>query len=209
MARPLRVEFQGAWYHVMNRGAGRRRTFFARRDFLRFLDLLGDASAVFNLEVHAYCLMGNHYHLLVRTPDGGLGRAMRHLNGVYTQYINRRRERDGSLFRGRYRAILVDSGSYLLQVSRYIHLNPVDAGIVERPESYPYTSYGFYVEPRAARDASTRRPVHFTRAARSSRSSEGNHSRPPSERVPQPRDSPTIARFPTRAASYRGQVCPP
>ena len=152
MARPLRVEFQGAWYHGMNRGAGRRRIFLAGADSTKFLTLLGEVSEIYRLEVHAYCLMGNHYHLLVHTPHAGLSRAMRHLNGVYTQYFNRRTGQDGPLFRGRYRAVLVDSDAYLLQASRYIHVNPVDAGIVNRPEDYAHSSYGAYLEPRVAPD---------------------------------------------------------
>jgi putative transposase len=152
MARPLRVEFEGAWYHVMNRGADRRRIFLARADFTKFLDLLGEVLKIFGMETHAYCLMGNHYHLLACTPDAGLGRAMRHLNGVYTQHFNRRTHRDGPLFRGRYRAVLVDSDAYRLQASRYIHLNPVDAGIVDRPEAYTYSSYRAYHEPQEEPD---------------------------------------------------------
>lgn len=151
MARPLRVEFKGAWYHVMNRGAGRRCIFSSAAHFSKFLRLVAEVSEVFALEVHAYCLMGNHYHLLVRTPEAGLGRAMRHLNGVYTQYFNKRNRTDGALFRGRYKAILVASDSHLLMASRYIHLNPVDAGFVNRPEAYAHSSYRGYVEPHAAR----------------------------------------------------------
>jgi len=152
MARPLRVEFEGAWYHVMNRGADQRRIFLSRADIFKFLDLLGEVSEIFGLEIHAYCLMGNHYHLLVCTPDARLSRVMRHLNGVYTQYFNRRAPRDGPLFRGRYRAALVDSDAYLLLASRYIHLNPVDAGIVNRPEAYAHSSYRAYQEPQTGPD---------------------------------------------------------
>jgi REP element-mobilizing transposase RayT len=136
----------------MNRGGEHRRIFRAGADFQKFLDLLGEVSEVFHLEVHAYCLMDNHYHLLVRTPEAGLGRAMRHLNGVYTQYFNRRTGRDGPLFRGRYMAKLVGSDSYQLQASRYIHLNPVDAGIVDLPEHYDYSSYRAYLDSRWAPD---------------------------------------------------------
>jgi REP element-mobilizing transposase RayT len=150
MARPLRVDFDGAWHHVMNRGAEGRQIFLAEADRIKFLALIGEASEIFRLEVHAYCLMDNHYHLLVRTPDAGLSRAMRHLNGVYTQHLNRRTERDGALFRGRYRAVLVDSDAYQLQVSRYIHLNPVDAGIVDHPEDYSHSSYRAYLELQTA-----------------------------------------------------------
>jgi len=145
MARPLRIEFEGAWYHLMNKGAGGRLVFRSKAHREIFLSLLGQVSRIFRIEIHAYCLMGNHYHLLVRTPEANLGRAMRHLNGVYTQRVNRLSRTDGPLFRGRYKSILVDADAYLRQLSRYIHLNPVDAGIVVRPEEYPDSSYRAYL----------------------------------------------------------------
>src|SRR6185503_9473961 len=94
---------------------------------------------------HAYCLMGNHYHLLLRTPEANLGRGMRHFSGLFTQQYNRHLNRDGALFRGRYKAILVDADSYLLAVSRYIHRNPLEAGIVRKLDSYMGSSYPAYV----------------------------------------------------------------
>lgn len=145
MTRPLRIEFEGAWYHVMNRGAGRRKIFRTVGDRALFLRLLGDASAIFGVEVHAYCLLDNHYHLLLHTPLGGLGRAMRHLAGVYTQRFNRRHGTDGPLFRGRYRAILVDRDAYLLRLGRYIHFNPVAAGAAAHPREWRWSSYRAYV----------------------------------------------------------------
>lgn len=145
MARPLRIEYAGAWYHVMNRGAGRRAIFRGDADRRLFLSLLEDITETFGIEVHAYCLMGNHYHLLLRTPLANLARAMRHVNGVYTQRYNRRHGSDGALFRGRYKAILVDADSYLAQVSRYIHRNPVEAGIVRNPVHYRWSSYRAYL----------------------------------------------------------------
>ena len=96
---------------------------------------------MFKVETHAYCLMDNHYHLLLRTPQGNLSRAMRHLNGVYTQRYNRIQKTDGPLYRGRYKAILIDVDAYLLNVSRYIHRNPIEACIVRRAERYPWSSY--------------------------------------------------------------------
>ena len=128
MARPLRIEYPGAWYHAMNRGASGRAIFQSDRDRHAFLALFGDIAATFGVEVHAYCLMGNHYHLLLRTPRGNLSRALRHLNGVYTQRYNRTHGTDGPLFRGRFKAVLVDADTYLAALSRYIHLNPVTAG---------------------------------------------------------------------------------
>ena len=118
MARPLRIEYPGAWYHVMNRGAGRKKIFNATPHYELFLTLLEEVSERFGAEIHAYCLMGNHYHLLLHTPEGNLQRSMRHLNGVYTQRYNRMRGTDGPLFRGRYKAIVVDADHYLLHLSR-------------------------------------------------------------------------------------------
>ncbi len=141
MARPLRIEYEGAWYHVMNRGAGRRQVFKTDSQRRRFLSLLGETADRFNAEWHAYCLMGNHYHLMVRTPEGNLQRIMRHVNGVYTQYFNRGEGRDGTLFRGRYRAMVVDADAYWLELSRYIHRNPLEAGIVTDLAAYPWSSY--------------------------------------------------------------------
>ena len=145
MARPLRIKFEGAWYHVMNRGAGRKNIFNTDEHFSLFRALLKEITERFSIEVHAYCLMDNHYHLLLCTPKPNLSRAMRHLDGVYTQKYNKSMHTDGPLFRGRYKSILVDADAYLLQLSRYIHLNPVEAGIVEKPEHYLWSSYSSYI----------------------------------------------------------------
>lgn len=144
MSRPLRIEYEGAWCHVMNRGAGRQRVFRTDGQRRYFLSLLGETAERFNAEWHAYCLMGNHYHLMVRTPEGNLQRIMRHVNGLYTQYFNRSAHRDGTLFRGRYKAILVDADAYWLELSRYIHKNPLEAGLVEDLASYRWSSYRAY-----------------------------------------------------------------
>ncbi|MBI4668024.1 MAG: transposase [Elusimicrobia bacterium] len=145
MARPLRIEFHGAWYHVLHRGANRQAIFLDDADRLHFLKILGECRKMWSLELLAYCLMPNHYHLLIRTPQGNLSRIMRHVNGVYTQYFNREYARDGSLLRGRYKSILLDGDSYLLQVTRYIHLNPVKAKLAALPEEYRWSSYKFYL----------------------------------------------------------------
>ena len=145
MARPLRIEYPGAWYHVMNRVAGRGLVFKEHWITELFLRMLQDLEQRFDVECHAYCLMGNHYHLLLRTTEGNLGRAMRHFSGLFTQHYNRYLKRDGALFRGRYKAILVDADSYLLAVSRYIHRNPLEAGIVRKLDSYMSSSYPAYV----------------------------------------------------------------
>ena len=146
MSRPQRIIYEDAWYHVMNRGAGRRKIFNDRADREIFLETLGEACHQFCIEVHAYCLMGNHYHLLLKTPQANLSRAMRHINGVYTQRYNRSNKTDGSLFRGRYQAILVDSDAYLLHLSKYIHLNPKSARMVDSLEEYEWSSYPAYIE---------------------------------------------------------------
>ena len=145
MARPLRVEFEGAWYHVMNRGAGRKAIFRNDADRRYFLKLLQELSERFAIEVHAYCLMDNHYHLMLRTPAGNLGRAMRHLNGLYTQYHNRHAHQDGSLFRGRYKAILVEADAYWTHLSRYVHRNPLEAKAVKTLSGYAWSSYAAYL----------------------------------------------------------------
>ena len=145
MARPLRIEYPGAWYHVMNRGAGRRSIFKNNTQRCYFLSLLADTHDRFNAEWHAYCLMGNHYHLLLRTPEANLQRIMRHLNGLYTQFFNRSERKDGPLFRGRYKAILVDAQSYWLQLSRYVHRNPLEAKLCKSLRQYQWSSYRAYI----------------------------------------------------------------
>jgi len=135
MARPLRLEFAGALYHVRACGNERRRIFLGDEDSDRamFLDVLGATPERFNWVLHAYCLMTNHYHLLVETPDANLSKGMRQLNGVFTQYVNRARARVGHLFQGRFKAILVERESYLLELCRYVVLNPVRARMVAAP----------------------------------------------------------------------------
>lgn len=146
MSRPQRIMYENAYYHVMNRGAGRRQIFHNRVDRGIFLQTIGEACHQFSIEVHAYCLMGNHYHLLIKTPQANLSRAMRHINGVYTQRYNRLNDTDGSLFRGRYKAILVDSDAYLLHLSKYIHLNPMSARLIDCLEQYEWSSYLAYID---------------------------------------------------------------
>ena len=145
MARPLRIEYPGAYYHVTSRGNEQKPIFRDNEDRGRFLDLLGRAAEQFHLRVHAYVLMGNHYHLLIETPRGELNRALRYLNGVYTQSFNRRHRRVGHLFQGRYKAILVEKESYLLELSRYIHLNPWRLRRSEDPFTYRWSSLMAYV----------------------------------------------------------------
>lgn len=141
MARPLRLEFPGAVYHVTSRGNARLPIFEVKHDRQNFLALLQEVAKRFNWLCHAYCLMDNHYHLLVETVDGNLSMGMRHLNGVYTQRFNRQHSRVGHVFQGRYKAILVDRDSYLLELCRYVALNPVRAKMVKEPGQYRWSSY--------------------------------------------------------------------
>src|SRR5690625_673373 len=141
MARPLRIEFDGALYHVTTRGDRREAIYEDNKDREDFLEVLAEVVERFNWLCHAYCLMGNHYHLVVETPDGNLSRGMRQLNGVYTQATNRRHRRSGHLFQGRFKAILVDKESYVLELTRYVVLNPVRAAMVKSPGDYPWSSY--------------------------------------------------------------------
>ena len=145
MARPLRIEYAGAYYHVTSRGNERKAIFRDDQDRQNFLKLFARAVEEFHLRLHGYVLMNNHYHLLVETPQGGLNRALRYLNGVYTQTFNRRHRRVGHLFQGRYKAILVDKESYLLELSRYVHLNPWRLTKSQDPFAYRWSSLGFYV----------------------------------------------------------------
>jgi putative transposase len=141
MARPLRIEFGGALYHVTARGDRRETIFEDDVDRERFLEVLGEVVGVFNWQCHAYCLMGNHYDLIIGTPDGNLSKGMRQLNGVFTQWSNRRHRRSGHLFQGRFKAILVDADKYLLELTRYVVLNPVRAQMVADPSDWPWSSY--------------------------------------------------------------------
>jgi len=141
MSRPIRIEFQNALYHVTARGDRREDIFEDDGDRLMFLANLDQVTTQFNWICHAWCLMDNHYHLLIQTPDGNLSKGMRQLNGVYTQATNRRYRRVGHLFQGRFKAILVDSDTYLLELTRYIVLNPVRAGMVKKPAEWTWSSY--------------------------------------------------------------------
>ena len=145
MSRPLRIEYPNAWYHVMNRARKGQEAFATVEDCNSFIDIIKDAAEIFNLKIAAYCLMTNHYHLLVQTPDANLSRCMRHINGIYTQRYNARNGYDGSLFRGRYKSILVDADSYLLELVRYIHRNPLRTGIVAQLDDYEWSSHKVYV----------------------------------------------------------------
>lgn len=141
MSRPIRIEFPDALYHVTARGDRRESIFEDDQDRLTFLTTLEQVIKQFNWTCYAWCLMDNHYHLLIQTPDGNLSKGMRQLNGVYTQASNRRHRRVGHLFQGRFKAILVDRDAYLLELARYIVLNPVRAGMVKAPCDWAWSSY--------------------------------------------------------------------
>jgi REP element-mobilizing transposase RayT len=151
MGRRLRVDFEGGWFHVMNRGAGRRQIFFTRGDGEAFEALLAEGSEATGAEVHAYCLMPNHYHLLLHLPRGGLSAMMHSIGSVYTRRLNQRLASDGPVFRGRFHSLVIDGPQYLDHVGRYIHRNPLE--LSSRPlDRYRWSSYRFYVGAARAPD---------------------------------------------------------
>lgn len=141
MARPLRIEYPGAVYHITSRGNEKKAIFEDDNDREEFLKTLVHVNKRYNWLCHAYCLMDNHYHLLIETPNGNLSIGMRQLNGMYTQTINKRHLRTGHLLQGRYKAILIQKDNHLLEVCRYVALNPVRAGMVENPGDWRWSSY--------------------------------------------------------------------
>jgi REP element-mobilizing transposase RayT len=179
MSRPLRIEYPGAFYHLTTRGDRLGKIY--RDDFDRksFLALLGDVCRRYEWRCHAYCLMGNHYHLLVQTPIPNLSQGMRQLNGVHSQRFNRRHGLVGHVFQGRYRAVVADRDAYLLELSRYVVLNPVRAGMVRHAGQWRWSSYREMIGRRAApawlsvedalrhfdadRQAAARRYIRFVR----------------------------------------------
>jgi REP element-mobilizing transposase RayT len=152
MTRPLRIEYPGAWYHIMNRGRRGEDIFSDKRDYEVFINLLKETAEQWNVKITAYCLMSNHYHVLLQTPEGNLSRSMRHLNGIYTQRYNKMHGYDGQLFRGRYKSILVDEDTYLLELLKYIHKNPLKAKLVENIDDYPWSSHKGYLSNKKNHD---------------------------------------------------------
>jgi REP element-mobilizing transposase RayT len=142
MARPLRIEYEGAVYHITSRGNERKEIYRDTGDRTLFLAVLRQVNQRYSWLCHAYCLMDNHYHLLIETPESNLSQGMRQLNGLYTQGFNRGHDRVGHVFQGRYRAIVIEKESHLLEVCRYVVLNPVRAKVVERPQDWSWSSYG-------------------------------------------------------------------
>ena len=158
MARPLRIQYENAYYHVTCRGNARQNIFSTDADRSTFLDLLGRSVVIYQTEILAYVLMSNHFHLLVKTPLGNLQEFMRHFNISYTAWFNRRHRRSGHLYQGRYHSFLIDADNYFKEVSRYIHLNPVKitqasskdvAARRKALRAYAWSSFPGYVFPRA------------------------------------------------------------
>ncbi|MCV2368587.1 REP-associated tyrosine transposase [Roseateles oligotrophus] len=145
MSRPLRIEFPGALYHVTSRGDRREDIFVDDTDRARLLAVVAQGLSRFDAGMLAYCLMGNHYHFVMQTRQGNLSALMRHINGVYTQAFNRRHNKVGHLFQGRFKAILVDRDAYLLEVCRYVELNPVRARMVDAPGDWAWSSYRAHI----------------------------------------------------------------
>jgi len=144
MARPLRIEYENAFYHIVARGERRDIIFTCPADKEIFLIKLGETAEKYRLLVHAYVLMDNHYHMLLETPHGNLSQAMHYLNASYGNWFRRKYDIVGSVFQGRYKAVLVEKDEYLKVLSAYIHLNPVRAGMIEEPSRYGYSSCRFY-----------------------------------------------------------------
>ena len=141
MARKARVHLPGGYYHVMLRGNGGNDIFFSDADRSRFLFLVQEGIARYEHRVHAFCLMGNHVHLLIQVGSVPLSKIMQNLSFRYTRYINKQKNIVGHLFQGRYKAIFVDADSYLLELTRYIHLNPIRAGLCAAAKDYEWSSY--------------------------------------------------------------------
>lgn len=146
MARAYRLQGEGLLYHITSRGDGRKDIFRNDTDCAKFLEYLKAVKDKYKVYIYAYCLMANHYHLLVETSQPNISKAMQQLNTAYTVYYNVKRGKSGHLFQGRFKSMIVDKDSYLLELTRYIHLNPVRAKIVNNPDKYHWSSYNEYVK---------------------------------------------------------------
>jgi len=144
MSRPKRIQVEGGWYHVFNRGIGRKSVLISDEHYQFFLEILARSSSKYEVEIHGYCLMKNHFHLLIRTPKGNISRFIQHLSSIFGRYLNKFLNSDGSIFNDRFKSVFVDKNSYLLMISRYIHLNPVKANIVVNPAEYRWSSFKYF-----------------------------------------------------------------
>ncbi|MBU1924355.1 MAG: transposase [Candidatus Omnitrophica bacterium] len=149
MARPYRLQAENCFYHITCRGDDRKRIFLNETDYEKFLKYLKSAKEKFKFYLYAYCLMGNHYHLLLEITQANLSRIMQYINTAYTIYYNVKYKRCGHLFQGRFKSILVEADSYFAELTRYIHLNPVKAKIVGSPGKYRWSSYNSYINNKA------------------------------------------------------------
>jgi len=151
MARPIRIEFPGGLYHITSRGNAKQKIYLDAVDYRSFFSILGDVAGDCGWQCYAYCLMPNHYHLVVATPNGALSRGMRQLNGVYAQRFHYRHASVGHVFQGRFKSILVQRDAYLLELCRYVVLNPVRAGLARTCAGWRWSSYlatvGRYPKP--------------------------------------------------------------
>ena len=153
MARPLRIDFPGAFHHVTNRGARRQDIFYCQEDRLAFLRLIAKAHQRFDIVVHSFCLMTNHIHLIIKTPEGGLSQALHLIESTYVQGFNRRHGLDGPLLKGRFYSQLIQEDLYLKLAVRYVERNPLEAGLVKHPINYPWSSYRLFAGGPAAMPA--------------------------------------------------------
>jgi len=145
MARPYRLQSEDCFYHITSRGDDRKKIFISEYDFVKFIEYIALAKVRYKFYVYAYCLMTNHYHLLIETTQANISKIMHYINGSYTTYYNIKRRRSGHLFGGRFKSTVVDKDSYFLELSRYIHLNPIRAKITDDPAKYRWSSYAAYL----------------------------------------------------------------
>ncbi len=148
MARAYRLQGENCFYHITSRGDDRKKIFLSGTDYEKFLEYLEIAKDRFRFHLYAYCLMGNHYHLFIETLQPNLSKIMQYINTSYTVYYNKKRKKTGHLFQGRYKSIMVDEDSYFLELTRYIHLNPVKAKIISLPQEYKWSSYKGYLKEK-------------------------------------------------------------
>ena len=150
MARPYRLQGEGLLYHITSRGDDRKKIFISEYDFNKFLEYLNQAQSKYKFYLYAYCLMSNHYHLLFETTQPNLSKIMQYVNTAYTVYYNKKRNKCGHVFQGRYKSILVEADTYFKELTRYIHLNPIRAKIVQYPDKYKWSSCNLYVNNKSS-----------------------------------------------------------